>query len=355
MGQYRNYGCAFLASTLVLAGGASAHTQALALSSCEKLLLHILEKPKAYGWMLRRAAERGDDEKIDWLLEQEETSVNTGDRFGFTPLHLAAAYGHLNIVRKLIMAGADARATTWPDRYTPLHSAAERGQAHVVRYFMVERGLSLEADEMGDTPFHTAAQGGHQEVVKLFSQQAQNINTQDKKGLTPLHWAVWQGNADMVQQLIQQGADVNLSAYELKQARARNKKKSYNFINEQSIPDEHAFAYTPLHTAVEKGFASIAQALLEAGADAHTRTEGGSTVLHLAAIVGKLDMAKWALASGVDPNAQNNDGSTALHEAVAREHTDIVDLLKTKTDLYLYDARGHTASQVAPFFKRHHF
>lgn len=337
MGRGAIYSGAILASFLLWGEVSHTQSQAIELSACEKMLFYVLEKPKAYGWLLRRAAQQGDEEKIDALLEQEEVNVNNGDRFGFTALHLAAAHGHLGIVRKLIMAGADARASTRLDKYTPLHSAAEGGRIHVVRYFVIERGLSLEVDAMGDTPFHTAAQEGHHDVVQFFSQQKQNINFQDKRGLTPLHWAVWRGDEAMLRQLIQQGADVNLAAYELKQAQANRANKGgqsfSDLINEPHISEEHAFAYTPLHTAVERGFQSMAQALVEAGADVQARTEKGSTILHLAAIKDHTDLVSWALKVGVDAHAINQNGRKALDEALAHQHTQAATLLKPKTSL----------------------
>ena len=309
---------------------ATALVETAPLGKCEKLLLYILEKPVAYGWMLRKAAERGDEEKVDWLLGLQETQVDAAFRSKFTALHLAAANGHLNIVQKLIMAGADARALTWPDHYTPLHSAAEGGHANIVRYLLVERAVPVVADESGDTPLHTAVRAGHHDVVQVFSRRAESLNDRDEKGLTPLHWAVYLSDEELVRSLIQQGAKVNIPAYDSAHAAAQEVDKRGHVVRDPELPENHAFSYSPLHTAVEKGFANIAQMLLDAGADLQARTEAGSSVLHLAAVTNQLSMVKWALESGAAMEAQNNAGNTALAEAIKRRHKDVVDVLKSK-------------------------
>ena len=59
--------------------------------------------------------------------------------YGTTPLHLAAARGHLEVVRMLVEAGAKKDQQTKDDGSTALHFASARGHLHVVR-FLVESG-----------------------------------------------------------------------------------------------------------------------------------------------------------------------------------------------------------------------
>ena len=58
---------------------------------------------------IRRACREGDLERVRQLI-QDGQDVNRGNRYGWTPLMLAAANGHnqvMHMVRELIRAGAD--------------------------------------------------------------------------------------------------------------------------------------------------------------------------------------------------------------------------------------------------------
>jgi len=66
-------------------------------------------------------------------------------------LHCAAFYGHLQIAKQLIEAGADVNSKT--DReWTPLHEAARLANANVAR-LLLEHGADIDArNKEGKTP-----------------------------------------------------------------------------------------------------------------------------------------------------------------------------------------------------------
>ena len=94
---------------------------------------------------------------------------------GWTPLHLAAFFGHLQLATSLIEGGAevDARSTN---------------------------GLN-------NTPLHAAAAGGYTELVALLLQHGANANARQEGGWTALHAAAHAGNRRMVELLLTSGAD----------------------------------------------------------------------------------------------------------------------------------------------------
>ncbi|KAI9359944.1 ankyrin repeat-containing domain protein [Zopfochytrium polystomum] len=84
-----------------------------------------------------------------------------------TPLHLAARYGHLEVVQHLVdHAGAAVNAADNRQQSTPLHLALRNGQVRVVR-FLLDRGADVNGrDAGGMTPLDVAkVEGRGEEVV----------------------------------------------------------------------------------------------------------------------------------------------------------------------------------------------
>lgn len=67
-------------------------------------ILSILFKPKATE--LHQAAKKGDPAVIKRLLD-DGAKINAKDEYGFTSLHIAAYYGHIDTITALIASGAD--------------------------------------------------------------------------------------------------------------------------------------------------------------------------------------------------------------------------------------------------------
>lgn len=78
------------------------------------------------------AASTGKLDLAQWLVEQK-ANVNAAqcDPWASTPLHLAAAQGHVQMCRLLLQHKADLAATT-SDGMNALHTAAEVGEAACV-------------------------------------------------------------------------------------------------------------------------------------------------------------------------------------------------------------------------------
>ncbi len=89
---------------------------------------------------------------------------------------------------------------------TPLHAAAARGHVEIVE-LLIKAGAVIDCrNELGETPLHLAATS---EVVQTLLKYGADIEAKDDKGETPIHEAVKYGNAEVVKALIAAGADVN--------------------------------------------------------------------------------------------------------------------------------------------------
>merc|ERR1711988_1078159 len=74
---------------------------------------------------------------------------------GYSPLHLVAANGNINVARLLMGAKADVNMEDFAGQ-TPLHVAAECDEAALVAILIEEGGDLAKEDLSGDNPMHVA-------------------------------------------------------------------------------------------------------------------------------------------------------------------------------------------------------
>nr|6MWQ_A Chain A, DARPin, Muscle-type aldolase chimeric fusion [synthetic construct]6MWQ_B Chain B, DARPin, Muscle-type aldolase chimeric fusion [synthetic construct]6MWQ_C Chain C, DARPin, Muscle-type aldolase chimeric fusion [synthetic construct]6MWQ_D Chain D, DARPin, Muscle-type aldolase chimeric fusion [synthetic construct] len=149
------------------------------------------------GKKLLEAARAGQDDEVR-ILMANGADVNALDRFGLTPLHLAAQRGHLEIVEVLLKCGADVNAADlWGQ--TPLHLAATAGHLEIVEV-LLKYGADVNAlDLIGKTPLHLTAIDGHLEIVEVLLKHGADVNAQDKFGKTAFDISIDNGNEDLAE------------------------------------------------------------------------------------------------------------------------------------------------------------
>lgn len=135
------------------------------------------------------------EEFLNAARDASQADACSGD--GFTPLMLAAFFGHAEIVGDLLAHGADVRAVSRnPMRLQALHSAAAGRHLPVVRA-LVERGADVNAcQQQGFTALHAAADNGDVEMVRLLLQHGAQANARTEAGQTPLDLALTKGHTE---------------------------------------------------------------------------------------------------------------------------------------------------------------
>jgi len=90
-----------------------------------------------YGWSanIHNAAEKGNFEKVNFILTKKPQLVNAQDNMNETPLHKAANNSHEEVVKLLFAKGADVYAKS-NKGHSPLHRAAG-GTKEVVKILLV--------------------------------------------------------------------------------------------------------------------------------------------------------------------------------------------------------------------------
>jgi ankyrin repeat protein len=140
------------------------------------------------------AAATGRLERIDELLDQDSSLVNQFSADGFTPLGLAAFFGHKQVLNELITHGADVNiASNNSMKVCPLHSAVAHYNAPVAFQMaksLLEHGAKVNAVQMGGwTPLHEAAARGEVDLVKLLLQYGADKDMKNEDGTTALDLA----------------------------------------------------------------------------------------------------------------------------------------------------------------------
>jgi len=127
-----------------------------------------------------------------------------------TPLWVASAAGHQEMVVKLIDLGANVNSTTSTNS-TPLRAACYDGHLEVAK-LLLEMGADINmANRHGHTSLMIAAFRGHLEIIKLLlTKKDININAASTRGNTALHDAAEAGNLEVLQELLKAGASVEL-------------------------------------------------------------------------------------------------------------------------------------------------
>ncbi|MCJ7454498.1 MAG: ankyrin repeat domain-containing protein, partial [Wolbachia endosymbiont of Homalodisca vitripennis] len=96
------------------------------------------------------------------------------------------------------------------DGMSPLHIAAQYDYLGIVKY-LAERGADLNLrNEDGLSSLHFAVQNGHLDIVKYLVERGASVNLQDKDGMSPLYYATENGHLDVTFYLTTQVATMNL-------------------------------------------------------------------------------------------------------------------------------------------------
>lgn len=168
-----------------------------------ELLLAQGRQPDAF-----EAAALGDAERLQSLLDAEPSAVTRYSNDGWTPLHLAAFFGHADAVRLLLERGSDARAVSINAmRNTPLHAGLAGPRGMDVARLLVDAGAEVNARQHGGyTALHSAAQHGDTSLVDLLLDHGADPNQATEDGRRPVDFARERGHAEAAARLVARGA-----------------------------------------------------------------------------------------------------------------------------------------------------
>ncbi|UKZ47855.1 hypothetical protein TrVGV298_002088 [Trichoderma virens] len=243
------------------------------------------------------------------------------DGQGWTPITLAASFGHANVVRKLIEHGASYTALT-RFGWTPFSVACCHGSLSVAKLLLDDYGVSMEYDYgINWSALRSASTYGHADILAYLLQRGADT-TPEAGGWSCLHIAADGGHVEAVEVLLNHGFDPSAVANEL--------------------------GWTPLTLAVDKGHYDTVELLLDRGVDIEQRFTNQWTSLCMAANRGDLGMAMLLVSRGANVMAKAFGGWTPITLAATNGHRDMVNLLLAfGADIHMKTLSGWTPLMAA--------
>lgn len=295
-------------------------------------------------------------EAVDVLLRRR-AKLDLQDKYGVSPIHLAAWFGSLAILKLLVQGGADQRIENM-EGMNMMHCAAVNDHVDIVTYIVDDLQMKEldKEDNLGNRPFAVAAEHGSVKMLQMLMEEPYKMSTmaENKNGDTPLHLAARNGHLEALQMLLTQ--------FEIR--------NEVNDAGETALYLAASGAYTdcvialldadcdpnitttnrtsPLHVVCERGYTAVVTILVDHGTELNIQNQHFQTPFHLAVKYGHNTVMKTLLNSGCDTDITDHVGQTALHVAAELGKVDIMEIiLEAGVNMEIRDRQGKTALGVA--------
>jgi ankyrin repeat protein len=272
---------------------------------------------------------------VKYLTKVNRLNPLQEDKQGLNAIHYAALGGQLSVLKYFIEEqGHNPASVGRLAGWTPLHVAARYNHLELVRYLVAEQQVDpMCQTERGDTPLHQACQDDDNMdvVVYLVNAMSQHLPLKDVVscrgiyGRTPLHSAALHGQLKIVKYLTTElNCDPNI----------------------ESTGEHHGRTTVgggriALHDAAQNGYLHVVKFLIE---DQHCDPSHCDyekvTPLYLAAGCGHLAVVQYlTLEQHSNPLCTNIRNNTPLHNAARSGHLEVVRFM-IETLHYPPDVRG---------------
>ncbi|XXH01493.1 hypothetical protein Hte_007853 [Hypoxylon texense] len=282
---------------------------------------------------LHLAAQEGKTEVIRVLLDSGADASIKAISFGWTPIFYAVRYVHIEATQLLFNHSRNPFVVD-DDGWTPLHLAALNGAVEIMKIFVnADRGtLEFQTDDKS-TALHYAIE--YLDAVRWLLEQEVDVNAQNNDGFTALMLAANGNHDSVVKEILKHEPDLGIL---------------------------DASGNNILHREIERSgtisdFNILGHLLTSSKGDrpiVNSRNRKRRTPLHIAIdppsgepsiwLVNYLLDKQWS----IDPNLQDNEGDSPLLLAVKAERYNIVEsLLLFGVDTEIRNESGETALVVA--------
>ena len=125
------------------------------------------------------------------------------------PLYYASRHGFYDLAEHLIAKYPEDINATCGIYGTPLHAAAAHGHVEVASLLLKHLAVGIRSEFLGRTPLHNAAVEGQLETGTLLLNNGADVNALQEDGVSPLHLAAMFQHPGFVRLLLDHGANVH--------------------------------------------------------------------------------------------------------------------------------------------------
>ncbi|XP_050437017.1 ankyrin repeat domain-containing protein 6-like [Adelges cooleyi] len=216
---------------------------------------------------LHYAASTGDCPAVTELLAKKSVDPNAQDAVGYSAVQIAAAEGHLDVLKLLLRHKAD---------------------------------VNLHDSLHGNTALHEASWKGYSKTVALLVSSGSQLDHKNYGGSTALHLCCQNGHNQSCRELLLAGCDPDV---------------------------QNNYGDTPLHTSARYGHAGVFRILLSAQCKVSEQNKNGDTVLHIAAAMARKKLTRIILQAKCNTMLRNKQNETAKDIAERKNLTEILEIL----------------------------
>jgi uncharacterized protein len=145
------------------------------------------------------AAATGSEADLRALLQAQPELAQSLSGDGWTPLHLAAAFGTPEAVATLLAAGASVdEVSRNPQQNQPLPAALALGKNVNTVCLLLDHGAQANATQAGGfTPIFSAAIANRRDLAEILLADGADSRRKNDQGKTPADFARERGHAEM--------------------------------------------------------------------------------------------------------------------------------------------------------------
>ena len=294
--------------------------------------LSNLDKPDEQGfpWIVQ-AARDGDEQMVRKLLVSGADIKASHTSTLRHALSEASLQGHQRLVDFLIDEGCPLDHPD-ADGNTALHHASRRGFLNIAKSLLTG-GASINASgPQGQTPLHLAMEVPHQNVVMLLVQHRANVNARDALSQTPLHIGAIRGNAAMCKHLVDEGAQLDSREAQSKTplhlaCEAGHYELAQMLLDFSNLSPTSMTFLSAFFAAVEHGHVRVAECFFSHGLKLQELKKDSHKPITLAAKSGYLAMVELMIQEDCDTDARDENGWNALHFASHNGHYHVIERL----------------------------
>lgn len=209
--------------------------------------------------------------------------------------------------------------------WTLLHLAAQEDDPDRIESLLTQ-GADLNAQSAnGETALHVAAVHGSCGAIERLLARGANPNVKDKQGRLPVQLAL--GFEDAAEMFLAAGCEIPDILVAARAGRA-DLVKQFIQMDKSAVNAKTAAGETPLYIAALLGHDTVAEVLLENGADVNAADKSQITPLHRAAEYGHAKVVALLLAHHANRNAKHWNGKTPADFAQENQQDETLRLLE---------------------------